>query len=146
MHKQINKISWTITRPFTTAVIIPTDEQIPSSLLNYKLPVRSGDTISLVYNNNESILTERISGSTFKSVMTSLQRGLQKNIPTGDSDTREKVYQRIAMFIRPKDRLRLINLFEKGKLKPVDLLGNHIFFEGGLRRGKEGIWTYALGS
>jgi len=147
MNSQINNISWTITTPLSTAHIISTDEQpVPSTLLNHKLSVRSGDTIAILYNHYTPIITEKITGSTLKSVLSSLERGLQKRVSPHDNDLREQIYSRISGFFRTKDRLRLINLYEKGRLKPIDLLGDHIFFEGGLKRGKGGVWTYGLGS
>lgn len=41
--------------------------------------------------------------------------------------------------------MKLIRDFEKSKLRYMDLLGDHVFFEGRLERSN-GIWTYRTGS
>jgi hypothetical protein len=132
-------IIWTITEPVSTAVIEVDDEYlpVPKEILNKKKNVKPGDRIVLVKARIGEI-TAPAYGSTVKSLLMSIERGMDKYIT--ESTDSKIVYDAIMMF-RLDYVTKLLKKYKNGKLKPSDLVGDHYFFGGGLRR-KNGIWTY----
>jgi ribosomal protein S13 len=57
----------------------------------------------------------------------------------------EAIYKRIGQWFNSDNRLRMVKALESNKLKVVELVGNHYFFEGNLKLNK-GVWTYGVGS
>ena len=141
-----NNISWNITKPLSTAVIYARDDTtipVPTSILNKKKKILKGDSVVLVWNGQEPIITTPVHGTTLKSIFTSVEKGMMQNIPANQNVI--NIYSAIGNFLRKPDRLKLIKKFESGKLKPVDLVGDHQYFEGNITK-KNHIWQFALGS
>lgn len=103
---------------------------------------KKGDVVALVYDQSNVVFTEKITSGTIGGLLEAIDRGMRSYIP---SDLNKKVYTLIGYFIHGKNRLLLSKKFERGKLTPKDLLGDHHFMEGGIRRIK-GVWVYATGS
>ncbi len=120
--------------------------------LNKKYNVKKGDRVCLVYNDGKPTkITTKISGNTLKSILTSIDKGMRRPLKNVNYDPStgisvESIYNIISGFVNPEDRIRLINAFEYGELTPVQLIGDHKFFEDGLRRERNGVWTYGSGS
>jgi hypothetical protein len=99
-----------------------------------------------LYHDSEPVITEPVTGSTLLSILKAIERGVNRRInPNTDFDQKEKIYQRISGFFKSRMRLELTKKYESGILKIKELLGDHVWYEGGLRR-KNGIWLYGLGS
>lgn len=132
-------IIWTITEPVSTAVIEVDGEYlpVPKEILSKKKDVKPGDRILLVSTRIGEITTPAY-GSTVKSLLMSIERGMNKYI-TEATDSK-LVYDAIMMF-RQDYVTKLLKKYKNGKLKPSDLVGDHYFFEGNLRR-KNGVWRY----
>lgn len=144
-------ISWNINHPVSKAKLWDSKKNdfvtIPPGMLDKKVAVRKGDRITILFQDGKPLFTEPLGAAkTLRGVFTSIERGLDRKIPKDKFDVREKVYRQIAAFFHYKHRMPLVKKFEAGILKVRDLLGDHVFWEGGLKRGKGGIWTYGLGS
>ena len=152
MKYTYNSIHWRITEPITQMNIgydkndnpIP----VPKEILDQKLNIKTKDRITLIYSRGSSkpFITFPIVGKTVKDLFKSLSKGM-KTVIIPNSCITFGIYDIISNFIRPVDRLRLINLYETKKLTPYHLLrDNYEFYEGNLKRGSDGIWTYGVGS
>jgi len=143
----VNKISWNITKPFSTACIYDNDVEIKLNpkVFDEEVKIKHANEVALLFDDTQIIFTEPIKGSILKSIFRSIERGLERIIDNYDIATRRSVYKRIGGFISFSRRMKLIRKYEYGKLKIKDLLGDHVFFEGGLHH-VNGIWVYDLGS
>jgi hypothetical protein len=145
----VNDIQWRTTNPVSSMNIgWDSDDKpipVPKYLLTKKLKIRKNDRVVLVYHNSKPIITAPIVGYTVKDLFQSINKGM-KMIIKPDRDNVENVYSIISRFV-PKRRSILIDLFEKNKLTPYHLVrDNYDFYEGNLKRERNGIWTYAVGS
>jgi hypothetical protein len=149
-HNLINKISWSINRPVNTATFGYDDSNkpipIPTNVWKTQIGIRKGDRVVLVYHNREPQLLAPVRGKTLRDLFESIERGMKARLNCTDDETTSKVYPVISRWYRSKDRLRLVNQFEKGKLTAGELCGDYVFFDGNLKRENGGIWTYALGN
>ena len=148
-NKLISKVSWTLLTNPVDAIMYENknyNEELPISqeILNIKL---RGKRIILLYSGGKPLLTTPFVGNTFGQWMECLYQGLNKTFIVDDLSMEgiEGIYACIGCWFHAEDRLKLIKKFEANKLKPSELLGNHIFFEGSLRLEK-GAWSYSLGS
>lgn len=131
-------------------------------ILKKKVAVNPGDRIVILWhcrcscgknntNKEYPVLSEPIRGKTVGSVMRSLERGVNRPLSPGSRtngfyfERRQKyptptksevIYSRIANYIHPEARLNLTKKYESGKLKPAELYGDHIYFEGITKKGK----------
>lgn len=150
----IDLVDWEMTTPLARAVMFDgtgqaTNTRVRRDTWNTVVPgVRPGDRISLLrlqgFGRSEDLrLTAPImGGSTFRAVLKSLERGLRS--PIEEAKIAE-AYCHIGRFNR-ESRLSLVKRLESGKLCPCDMLADHRFYEGGLTRGKDGVWNYQTGS
>ena len=119
-----------------------------NNFLNQKIKIGKNDKISLVFIDNLNIkelpnIYIDIKGDTLKDLLKSIEKGMDTKIKNNVETN--FIYNSISGFTDSKMRLRLINLYEHNKLKPKDLLGDHIFFAG-IKRLKNGIWIINLDS
>ena len=148
-NKLISKVSWIIYNNPADAHIYENknyDEElpIPQEILNIKL---RGKRIVLLYSSRKPILTTPFIGNTFGQWMECLYQGLNKTLIVNDLSREEveAIYGCFGSWFHTEDRLKLAKKFEANKLKPYELLGNHIYFESNLKLEK-GTWFYGLGS
>jgi hypothetical protein len=148
-NKLISKVSWTLLTNPVDAIMYENknyDDELPISqeILNIKL---RGKRIALLYSHGEPLLTTPFIGNTFGQWMECLYQGLNKTFIVKDLSREEieAIYGCFGCWFYTEDRLKLVKKFETNKLKPYELLGNHIFFEGNLKLEK-GTWCYSLGS
>lgn len=115
--------------------------------MNKVIPIEKGDEIVILYNQGEPIFTTKYNRSDrrLKTVLQHLYEALQKPIEVNHTNA-ELVYPKIANFFRSEMRLKLVKKYESGKLKFMDLLGDHIYFEGMGREGKKKLIHYSTGS
>lgn len=142
----MQKFHWYMVKPVKS--IQDFDENpLTKETLNQKIAIKKGDKVALFYNEEGPVYTEPINGSTLKDVLNAIERGLNKTIPNDDLEIRRIVYDKICYFFSGKNRLDLIKKYEKGILKSIDLIkGGRDFYEGNLKRLKNGIWIYGTGS
>jgi hypothetical protein len=148
----ISNISWSIETLPSTARIINVENldniNIPENILNYKLPYSHiASKIVLLTRNGEIILTTNFNGTTFNHWLNSLYEGLHLPINNDEltNKQRENIYILISRFTDSEYRKLLVNKLENSELKPVNLLGDYKYFEGGLKRNNN-IWSYRVGS
>lgn len=146
-----DEFAWELTEPLSTAAHYVGDHRSPGvfdEVRNRKLPYfRKGDRIACLFSGRDIIISERIvGGKTVWHAMEALERGLHRVIDPKDHDLREKIYAHIAKFYHSNTRLDLVQSFENGTLKPIDLLGDHTGFAGNLHREPGGMWVYGLNS
>lgn len=143
-----NDIQWITTNPVSSVNVGYENDKpipVPKYLLAKKLKIRKNDRIVLVYHDSRPVITAPIIGDTVKDLFQSISKGM-KIIIKPDRDNVENVYSIISRFI-PKRRSILVDLFEKNKLTPYHLVrDNYDFYEGNLKRNRNGVWTYAVGS
>lgn len=145
----VNDIQWRTTNPISSMNIgwdnndnpIP----VPKHLLVKKLNIKKNDRIVLVYHDSKPVISAPIIGDTVKDLFQSISKGMNTVIRP-DKNNVEQVYSIISRFV-PRRRHILINLFEENKLTPYHLVrDNYDFYEGNLKRERNGIWTYGVGS
>lgn len=119
--------------------------QVSPAVWNTVVPrMRRGDSVVLVYKQGTTdplFVTKVTGGNTLKALFSSIERGMHTPIPESQA---ADAYTRIGLFPR-KSRILYSKKMEQGSLCPVDLVGDHEFYEGNLQRVK-GVWIYALGS
>ncbi|AYV84210.1 MAG: hypothetical protein Hyperionvirus19_34 [Hyperionvirus sp.] len=116
--------------------------KVPKSLLETKMPIEKNDRVGIFAEDD--LLTELIRGDTIGDFLKAIAKGLKSKPNRNNEAICEYVNLRISNFCKEM-QLKLTKDFEDGKLKYSDLLGDHIFFEAGLKR-ENGIWTYRTGS
>lgn len=149
--------------------LLPTRE-----FLSRKVPVKKGDRVVILTHscggrNSKMmpVLTEPVRGSTVRDVLHALHKGLNKKLVSGNRGRNGSkrgdyyfhkdqsrgsgfptknivVYSKISSFFDRNLRIRLINKYESGQLKPYELYGDHRYFEGIKRKGK--LLYFAVGS
>lgn len=155
-------IQWNIEDPLSKVKKYGKDGKLISAkdLLNVKVPVKKGDRLVILrYSVNKKevpVLTVPIRGNTVRSVLKTLYDGLHKNIGAGNRGIKgtkrdyyfepsqkypfpsknEVVYLKIAGYFDSFNRTKYVEKYEKGRLKPVELYGDHNNFEGIRRKGK----------
>lgn len=142
-----NKISWNITKPLSSACIYTEDDEsikVPNYILEKKMPIKNGDSVALMYFNNEVMFTEPVKGKNYESILKAIEKGMKKKISLEREDI-NKVYILISRFGGSENRIKLVKKYEQGNLTVADLLGGYEFYEGNLKR-KNKIWVYGLGS
>lgn len=152
MKYTYNNIHWRVTDPIS-AMNIGYDKNdvsipVPKEILGQELNIKSKDRITLIYSRGSSIpfITFPITGKTVKDLFKSLSKGM-KTIIIPNNQITFGIYDIISNFIRSADRVRLISLYETKKLTPYHLIrDNYDFYEGNLKRNRNGIWTYGVGS
>jgi hypothetical protein len=111
------------------------------------------------------IITKKREHYTVMDVMRSIRKGFDgiiqpgKRIDFGEKvkkypnehfesnfDKNEYIYGKIADWIDSSNRLNLVSLYEGGDLKPVDLAGDHIYFEGVKRKKNTKYLVISFGS
>jgi len=147
-NKLLSKVMWTIfVNPHEASLYVKNSDEftpLPPEILNMKL---RGKYITMLMDKDGVYLTTPFIGNTFKDWMNCLYEGVNKTIIVKEL-SREQVkaiYKRIGEWFDSKDRLRLVKDLESNKLKVIELVGNHYFFEGNLKLNK-GVWTYSVGS
>lgn len=116
---------------------------------NERLPhFRRGDKMAVLYGEgSEVVYAEPIHGrGTVWNALKALDRGLERVVPVDDYRLRMRIYQRVAGFLRTKDRERLIEAYEGGRLRFMDLLGDSTGLTGPFRREAGGVYVYGLDS
>lgn len=146
-----NDISWIITEPLSKAKIyIHTNTgddnfiPVPKNILDTTKPIKSGDRVALLWDRGEPVYFANVRGSTTKSILTAVEKGMKEHIPVTYENTKI-VYKIIGNFLRKPMRQELVKKYESGKITPADLAGDHVFFEGNISR-KNHIWAFGLGS
>jgi hypothetical protein len=147
-NKLLSKVSWSIfVNPLEATLFVKNSDEelpLPPEILNMKL---RGKYIAMLMDKDGVYLTTPFVGNTFKDWMQCLYEGVNKTIIVKELSREQVVaiYKRIGQWFDSKDRLRMVKDFESNKLKVIELVGNHYFFEGNLRLNK-GVWTYSVGS
>lgn len=113
---------------------------VPDEIWNY--PMRGNTRIAVLFSREGAVITAPFSGGTFRDWTNQLYKALRKLIETNAS---EMAYSRIGYFLHSNRRKDLVDKFERGELRPIDLAGDHVYFEGGLTT-KDNVWVYSLGS
>jgi hypothetical protein len=151
--KDTNNISWSMYESHKTAYVFDEnydgpDKEKTKLIMNKKVPIKKGDQIVILYDNSKPIITKEWNGgeTTIKNVLYFIEKALNENINNNNNDLITAVYKRISSWFCSKLRLELVEKFEKGKLKPKDLLGDHRYFEGMKRRGSSKFIEYSVGS
>ena len=142
---------WELNEPLSTAHHMVGDESIPGvydNISKLKLPrFRNGDRVACLYRDRKVVLSEPITGGrTLWNAAEAIERGLQRPINNQDRTLRSEIYACIANFLRSPDRLRLVQMYEAGTLRGIDLLGDYTGFCGSMHREKGGMWVYGLNS
>lgn len=152
MSKKDRNISWRINQPLSDLQIYDgktadyvTDKKEIDAYLNQTVPIKSGDKVVVLYVDGLPAITVPVTGTKLINVLRAIEKGVNQVITDSDFNNTMIVYKTIGNFFHKKDRLNLVNKFESKKLKVKDLLGDHIFYEGGLHR-KNHVWLYGLGS
>jgi hypothetical protein len=147
-NKLLSKVMWSIfVNPLEATLFVKNSDEelpLPPEILNMKL---RGKYIAMLMDKDGVYLTTPFVGNTFKDWMQCLYEGVNKTINVKEL-SREQVkaiYKRIGEWFDSKDRLRMVKDLESNKLKVIELVGNHYFFEGNLKLNK-GVWTYSVGS
>jgi hypothetical protein len=168
------QINWNLTEPLSTAKINGTGNLSINEIMNTEIPIKKGDKIQILRKCCDNcskkckcitILSEPIVGKkTAKNILKALERGLNKNIIPGDRRRNNKndkkkysqyklennieknstIYHFIGQWFDTSARIHFVGLYEKGELKPRDLLGDHRYFEGISKKGD--IFIYHTGS
>jgi hypothetical protein len=147
-NKLLSKVSWSIfVNPLEATLFVKNSDEelpLPPEILNMKL---RGKYIAMLMDKDGVYLTTPFVGNTFKDWMQCLYEGVNKTINVKELSREQVVaiYKRIGQWFDSKDRLRMVKDFESNKLKVIELVGNHYFFEGNLKLNK-GVWTYSVGS
>jgi len=147
-NKLLSKVSWSIfVNPLEATLFVKNSDEdlpLPPEILNMKL---RGKYIAMLMDKDGVYLTTPFVGNTFKDWMQCLYEGVNKTIIVKELSREQVVaiYKRIGQWFDTKDRLRMVKDFESNKLKVIELVGNHYFFEGNLKLNK-GVWTYSVGS
>jgi hypothetical protein len=129
--KNSHDIHWIMTKdPLEHAGILDEtyDPIETKKVMNQEIPINKGDEIVVLYDDSKPVLVTKYKKSDrkLKSVLAHLYKVLDTEMEI-DNDIAEVVYSRISGFYRSEMRLELINKYEAGKLKPKDLLGDHVF-------------------
>ena len=147
-NKLLSKVSWSIfLNPDEARLFVKNSDEdlpLPPELLNMKL---RGKYIAMLMNKDGAYLTTPFVGNTFKDWMKCLSEGVNKTINVNELSREQVVaiYKRMGQWFNSDDRLRMVKDLESNKLKVIELVGNHYFFEGNLKLNK-GVWTYSVGS
>ncbi len=150
-NNRIKKVSWTLSQlPSEAELYIGNDNytSLPENILNLQIPYASiTKKIEVLHLNGKTVLTTPFNGTTFRQWMNSLYEGLHKPIDTDNlsSDQLSDIYVLASRFLRKEDRELLIHKLENNELKPIELCGDYIYFEGYLKR-RDNTWVYAIGS
>ena len=150
-NNRIKKVSWTLSQlPSEAELYIGNDNyaSLPDNILNLQIPYASiTKKIEVLHLNGQTILTTPFNGTTFRQWMNSLYEGLHIPINTDNlsSDQLSDIYVLASRFLRKEDRELLIHKLENNELKPIELCGDYIYFEGYLKR-RNNTWVYAVGS
>lgn len=131
----------------------PLDKEV----LDKKIAIRKDDRVVILSHRDGDkrypALTEPIKGDTIKALLKAIEKGMNRTIEAGDRSKKspyyfeksqkypfpEKniiVYQKISGYFDSSNRLKYVKKFENGTLKPHELYGDHIYFEGVQRSGK----------
>lgn len=155
MDKYFRNICWRIKEPYYH--ISSYDEECSiEDILNTPIPINKNSKAVILSHNDIPFLTERIVRNTVGSVLRSFERGLNKILLPGnrgfcgidpfvvgpyyfeENNTFLKnsiVYSKIAIFYDSCERLKLVQDYETGKLKPSALFGKHASFRGVRKKG-----------
>jgi hypothetical protein len=143
-----NDILWNLNNPLSKAHMNdydddtgePKTKKIPPYILNSKKNVKAGDTVCILNDGTEPVITEKITGTTIKDILKALERGYNKVIKVS-MDNNKIVYNYVSKWLRSTDRIRLIQKYESNELVPIDLIGDKYLYCGNLKKiGK--IWLY----
>lgn len=154
-HKKVwtvDEIEWNMTSLHTEACLgythakKPRPIPIPKEMWN--IPVRGmkkGDSVALLYSSHQPILATPITGGvTLKALFRSIQLGMR--VPIKERTARAMLNHHALMPFTTEWQKMLIKHAKAGRLRPVDLVGDHCFFEGDLHRNTQGVWVYSTGS
>lgn len=142
----IDSISWVITEPVENACLgYDNDQRIPISdeIWNIELGIKKGDRVVIVWRRYNPCIIVPVSGSTLRDMFVSICNGMDTYLSVND---KEHVDKAIADFYHENDRKILTDKYKNGDLKPRDLCGDYVFFEGNFKRDENGLWTFGLGS
>ena len=149
--KITQKLLWILINPLKDSFLSEDEKLTKEEILQFKLPIKKDDKLIIIKTIDEDrelipLIEVNIKGEpTFENLCKILEKELNKYIKV-DNNMVEYFYKKIANFRFSKDRLELVKKYESGKLKPIDLLGDHKFFEGFERLGKSNYIIYNVGS
>ena len=119
------------------------DHEKTKVIMNKKVPIKRGDKIAVLYVNHEPYLVTKWNkkDGTLKEVLEHLYDALDTPLEPNWEETKG-IYERISNWFKSEDRLELVRKYENGELKPKELLGDHLYFEGMGREGSsKNIWV-----
>jgi hypothetical protein len=108
---------------------------------------RQGDRLAVLYDTYEPLYSVPLPGKTMTlwKALEVLEKTLQTPIPKSSPMTR-LVYLLASRFLGSKNRMRITKEYEAGRLRFVDLVGDHSGFHGDMTRNPDGVFTYTLDS
>lgn len=125
---------------------LPTPIPIPRRMWNSVIPgMKAGDRVVLLYSAHTPLLvTPIVGGVTLKAMFRSIQTSMR--VPIGPEQAKTMIKKLLPFGDSDSHGKTLVKHAKRGLLCPWHLLGDHRFFEGDLRRGRDGVWTYSTGS
>jgi hypothetical protein len=151
LNTVINQISWRLFDKPEKAGFWKDDvfTPLPKSILNTKITTsKTPMKIAIIWSRDKPIYFADFKGTTLEDFMKSIYNETQRSIGPKNSNPTE-IYNLIGNFSRPKTRKEMIENYEKGTLKVAELLGDHYFFDGGIRKEKHDgktIYVFGIGS
>lgn len=123
---------------------------VPQEILDLK--IREDESVEqkipMVYVGTKPFLLCKFEGTTIQDWLHSLFNGVHEPITNIDNDTKQIIIDCINKCFRPHHEYTANECLEKlenNRLTPLDLMGNHIFFQGDVRL-EDNIWTFSVGS
>ena len=83
---------------------------------------------------------------TLRTVLKSIEEGMRTPIPSELSQQAAEAIRWFSQGTWEATQRELRAKLRAGELTPVELVGDHQFFEGGLQRRADGVWHYYTGS
>lgn len=164
--QEFKNITWDISTPLPEKIMewSPTEKKlVPIDPIKLQKPVLPSTNYQVVIlwdstpnsRNCIPVVAEPVVGTTVYDVLKTIDKGMRKSIkpvnrqtPVEDeyfSKVHKKlgiskntwIYRSISNYIDANKRIRRIKNYERGILKPYELLGDHVFFEGIMKKGKK---------
>jgi hypothetical protein len=150
---ELRGVHWSLGSPLKSAYMYVKGDHsvdddtmpIPDEVLNQPTPeLQPGDRI-MVNGYDERLTVPIITGpATVGTILQSIEAGM--NLPLEHTPLNDDIVRKFLRDYPASHGRQLMQLYRGGQLTPGDILADHRFFEGGLSRGRNGVWTYYLGS
>lgn len=148
--KKTDILQWCLEEPLENAYVLDGAQKpipVPADLLALPLPIQPGDRV-LLGDTGIAVPIDTPSGAstpTFHHLLRAIEKGLQERLSPEDKASIQATYTSVGKFKYSEDRICHIRKFEAGKLKAKHILGEAIYFHGGLRRSESSkTWSYRM--